>query len=157
MSLSASTTAPRAALSRELNAFLVEFSVALHKHTMYPTGHPSLAPAAIRVTERALRLLADRPMLAFGVARHQLIIDGVATDPNQPVLRRLAEVLHQHRLGAVSILPGVESSEIRSAIHLLAVEAGEGVRPLGLEPAGRLSQWPHLRLHPLTLERLELV
>ena len=134
----------------------MEFSVALHKHTMYPAGHPSLAPAAIRVTEGALRLLDDRPMLAFGVARHQLIIDGVATDPNQPVLRRLAEVLHQHRLGAVSILPGVESSEIGSVIHLLAVEAGDGVRPLGLEP-GRLSQWPHVRLHPLTLERLELV
>lgn len=155
MSLSAS--AVRAALSRELNAFLVEFSVALHKHTMYPTGHPSLAPAATRVTERALRLLDDRPMLAFGVARHQLIIDGVATDPNQPVLRRLAEVLHQQRLGAVSILPGVESSEIGGVIRLLAVEAGEDVRPLGLEPAGRLSQWPHVRLHPLTLERLELV
>jgi hypothetical protein len=156
VSLSAST-APRAALSRELNAFLVQFSVALHKHTMYPTGHPSLAPAAVRVTERALRLLDDRPMLAFGVARHQLIIDGVATDPNQPVLRRLAEVLHQHRLGAISILPGIESSEIGSAIRLLAFEAGEGIGPLGLEPAGRLSQWPHVRLHPLTLERLELV
>jgi hypothetical protein len=140
-----------------LNAFLVEFSVALHKHTMYPTGHPSLAPAASRVTERALRLLDERPMLAFGVARHQLIIDGLATDPSQPVLRRLAEALHQHRLGAVSILPGVESGEIGSAIRLLAVEAGEGVCPLGLESAGRLSQWPHVRLHPLTLERLELV
>ena len=124
---------------------------------MYPSGHPSLAPAAIRVTERAVKLLEDRPMLAFGVARHQLIIDGVATDAGQPVLRRLAGVLHQHRLGAVSILPGVESREIGSAIHLLSVEAGEGVRPLGLEPAGRLNQWLHVRLHPLTLERLELV
>jgi hypothetical protein len=154
---SPAATAPRTTLSRELNAFLVEFSVALHKHTMYPSGHPSLAPAAVRVTERAWKLLEDRPMLAFGVARHQLIIDGVATDPAQPVLRRLAEVLHQHRLGAVSLLPGIESSEIGSAIHLLAVEAGESVRPLGLEPAGRLNQWLHVRLHPLTLERLELV
>jgi hypothetical protein len=150
------STVVRPALSYELNAFLVEFSIALHKHTMYPSGHPSLEPAAIRVTERALRLLEDRPMLAFGVARHQLIIDGVATDPNQPVLRRLAEALHQHRLGAMSILPGVESSEISGAIHLLAEEVGGGVRPIGLDPSER-SEWPHVRLHPLTLERLELV
>jgi hypothetical protein len=124
---------------------------------MYPTGHPSLAPAAIRVTERALRLLEDRPMLAFGVARHQLIIDGVATDPNQPVLRRLAEALHQHRLGALSILPGVDSSEISGAIRVLASDAGADVRPLGVDRSGRLGEWPHVRLHPLTLERLELV
>ena len=131
---SPATTAPRTTLSRELNAFLVEFSVALHKHTMYPSGHPSLAPAAARVTERALKLLEDRPMLAFGVARHQLIIDGVATDPGQPVLRRLAEVLHQHRLGAVSILPGVDSSEIgRKATF---VDCGRSVSSDRACPAG---------------------
>ena len=155
MSALASTSA-RPALSHELNAFLVEFSIALHKHTMYPTGHPSLGPAAARVTERALKLLEDRPMLAFGVARHQLIIDGVATDPNQPVLRRLAEALHQHRLGAVSILPGVEISEISGAILRLSEEVGLSVQPLGLDRSA-LSEWPHVRLHPLTLERLELV
>ena len=44
--------------------------------------------------------LEQRPTLAFGVARQQLIIDGVATDPGQPVLRRLAEELHRHHLGA---------------------------------------------------------
>jgi hypothetical protein len=156
VSVLAPTTA-RPALSNELNAFLVEFSIALHKHTMYPAGHPSLEPAAIRVTERALRLLDDRPMLAFGVARHQLIIDGVATDPNQPVLRRLAEALHQHRLGAVSILPGVDSTEISGVIHLLAEEVGGGVGPIGLDRSAQRSQWPHVRLHALTLERLELV
>src|SRR6185436_4799532 len=96
-----------ASLSRELTAFLVEFSVSLHKHAIYPSGHPSLEPAAARVTEVAARLLQSRSTLAFGVARHQLIIDGVATDPNQPVLRRLAETLHRHQLGAMSIMPGV--------------------------------------------------
>ena len=111
----------------------------------------------MRVTERARQLLEDRPMLAFGIARHQLIIDGVATDPNQPVLRRLAEALHMHRLGAVSILPGVDCSEISSAIRLLAVEVGNGVQPLGEDRSGRLNEWQHVRLHPLTLDRLELV
>ena len=150
-------TAPRAALSNELNSFLVDFSVALHKHTMYPSAHPSLGPAAVRVTQRAQRLLEDRPMLAFGVARHQLIIDGVATDQNQPVLRRLAEALHMHRLGAVSILPGIDSKEMSGAIRMLAVEVGNGVQPLGDDRTGRLHEWQHVRLHPLTLERLELV
>jgi len=145
----------RVVLSHELSAFLVEFSITLHKHAIYPSEHPSLEPAAVRVTERAERLLEDRPTLAFGVARYQLIIDGVATDPNQPVLRRLAETLHRHHLGAMSILSGVEFGEISGALHALAVDVAPGVLPLGL--AGRLPEWPHVRLHPLTLERLELI
>jgi hypothetical protein len=147
----------RVVLSHELSAFLVEISIALHKHAIYPDGHPSLEPAAARVTARAERLLEGRPTIAFGVARYQLIIDGVATDPNQPVLRRLAETLHRHHLGAMSILSGVEIGEIASALDALAVEVGPGVPPLGLAPAGRLPDWPHVRLHPLTLERLELI
>ena len=147
----------RVVLSRELSTFLVEISIALHKHAIYPAGHPSLEPAAARVTARAERLLVGRPTIAFGVARYQLIIDGVATDPNQPVLRRLAEALHRHHLGAMSILSGVEIGEISSALDALAVEVGPGIPPLGLASAGRLPAWPHVRLHPLTLERLELI
>jgi len=35
----------KAALSRDLGDFLIELSIALHEHAMYPEGHPSLAPA----------------------------------------------------------------------------------------------------------------
>ena len=146
----------RVVLSHDLSAFLVEFSIALHKHAIYPIGHPSLDPAAVSLTERAERLLEGRASLAFGVARRQLIIDGIATDPNQPVLSRLAETLHRHRLGAMSILSGVDSDEISAALHALAQESDAGTLQSGAAP-GRISDWPHVRLHPLTLERLELV
>jgi hypothetical protein len=147
----------RVVLARDLSEFLVELSIALHKHAMYPPGHPSLGPAAERLAARAERLLEGRPTVAFGVARHQLIIDGVATDPNQPVLRRLAEDLHRHHLGAISILPGIHADEIASALHTLTEEQDAGKGPLGLEPPGQLPDWPHLRLHPLTFDRLEIV
>ena len=147
----------RVVLPHELSSFLVEFSIALQKHAIYPPGHPSLTPAAVRLSELATALLHERPSLAFGVARHQLIIDGIATDPGHPVLRRLAETLHLHHLGAISILPGVDSHEMSSAVATLADEAGPDVTPLGLVTPGCLPTWPHLRLHPLTLERLELV
>src|SRR2546423_11704946 len=70
----------RATLSRDLAEFLIELSIALHKHAMYPEGHPSLAPAAGGVTRRAGLLLEDRATLSLGVARQQLVIEGVATD-----------------------------------------------------------------------------
>jgi hypothetical protein len=150
----ASSTAG-ASLSRELTAFLVEFSVSLHKHAIYPSGHPSLEPAAARVTDIAAGLLRSRSTLAFGVARHQLIIDGVATDPNQPGLRRLAATLHRLHLGAMSIMPGVESQEIYDAFRFLSEEAASAGSDDS--PPVHLPEWKHLRFHPLTLDRLQLV
>lgn len=145
----------RVALSSDHSAFLVELSIALHKHAMYPQGHPSLAPAATGVVRRLERLLGERPMVALGVARRQLIVEGVATDPQHPVLRRLAEALHAHHLGAVSFFQHVSADEVAGALMTLAADATRD-GPLGLHPE-RLPAWPHLRLHPLTFDGLALV
>ncbi len=146
----------RATLSRDLADFLVELSIALHKHAMYPEGHPSLEPAAAALTRRAGLLLEDRATLSLGVARHQLVIEGVATDPKHPVLRELGARLHRHHLGAVTFRRGVDVTEVADALKVLAVEADRTGRPLGLEGPERLKAWPHVQLHPLTYERLEL-
>ena len=124
---------------------------------MYPPDHPSLDPAAAAVVDRATQLLADRSTLALGIARNQLVIEGVATDPRHPVLRELAERLHRHHLGAVTFSKGVIVAEVRDALRTLAAEADRTGQPLGLGPPEALRRWPHLRLYPLTYERLELV
>ena len=147
----------RATLSRELADFLIELSIALHKHAMYPEGHPSLGPAAAGVTRRAGLLLEDRSTLSLGVARQQLVIEGVATDPKHPVLGELAARLHRHHLGAVTFRRGVDETEVASVLKTLAVDADRSGSPLGLGPPERLRAWPHVQLHSLTYERLELV
>jgi hypothetical protein len=148
----------RAALSRELSDFLIEFSIALHKHSMYPGGHPTLAPASEGVARRLEGLLAERGSLSLGVARDQLVIEGVATDPRHPVLKDLAERLHRHHLGAVSFTRGVGGQEIAESLKLLAVDAGRvGEEPLGLKPLSKIATWPHIRLYPMTFDRLQLL
>src|SRR6267143_2553105 len=146
----------RATLSRDLSDFLIELSIALHKHAMYPQGHPSLAPAAAGVTRRAGLLLEDRATVSLGVARNQLVIEGVATDPKHPVLRELAGRLHRHHLGAITFRRGVEEGEVGDALRTLAIEAERTGQPLGLGDRDRLAAWPHVQLHALTYERLEL-
>ena len=151
-------TAPeKAALSRELADFLIEFSIALHKHAMYPEGHPSLAPAAAGVTRRAEHLFEQRATLALGVARHQLVIEGVATDPKNPLLAELAGRLHRHHLGAVTFHRGLRTSEVTDVLKTLAIEAERTGEPLGLGAPERLRAWEHIRLHPVTYDRLELL
>ncbi len=147
----------RATLPRELADFLIEFSIALHKHAMYPGGHPTLGPAAETVASRLGGLLAERGTLSLGVARDQLVIEGVATDPRNPVLRDLAERLHRHHLGAVSFTRGVSWDELEEALKLIAEDADRAGEPLGLRPLSKIATWPHLKLYPLTYDRLELV
>ena len=156
---SSSPTAPpeRAALSRELADFLIELSIALHKHTMYPEGHPSLEPTILAVIRRAEHLFEGRGTLALGVARNQLVIEGVATDPKNPLLAELAGRLHRHHLGAVTFHRGLRVNEVSDLLRTLAVEAERTGAPIGLGPPEQLKAWDHIRLHPVTYERLELM
>ncbi len=144
-------------LSRELGDFLVEFSIALQSQAMYPKGHPSLVRATSSLLDRLVILLQDRPTLSLGIARHQLVIEGVATDPEHPVLRALSQRLHSHHLGAVTFTNGVGLEELVDVLKSLAAEPERGERPLGLRGPQALQAWPHIRLYSLTYEQLELV
>lgn len=146
-----------AALSKELSDFLIEFSIGLHKNAIYPPGHPLLEGATAGIARRVESLLRDRTSLSLGVARQQLIIEGVATDETNPVLRDLAQRLHRHHLGAVKFTQGVMVQEIADALALVAVDSGRRAKPLGLEGPEILQQWEHVRLFPLTFEQLQLL
>ncbi|HKG95658.1 MAG TPA: hypothetical protein VKA84_27355 [Gemmatimonadaceae bacterium] len=159
MSPSAALGGEAATLSRELADFLVELSIALHKNAIYPPGHP-LLEGAVAGIERRLRAVlsgAERGTLSLGVARHQLVIEGVATDPEHPLLRELAARLHRHQLGAVRFGAGVTRGELADFLRTVAAEVSRTGRPLGLEGPDVLLQWPHVALYALTYERLELL
>jgi hypothetical protein len=147
----------RVALSQELSEFLIEFSIALHRTSMYPWGHPSLERAASAVVGRLATLLADRPSISIGVAKKQLVIEGIATDPKHPVLRSLAEKLHRHHLGAVVFERGVRTEEVIAMMRLIGVEPERDSTPLGLGDPQVLRQWQSARLYPLTYEQLQLL
>ena len=89
-------------VDRDLSAFLVQLSIALHKSAAYPAGHPMVAAAADVAVKTLGQLLCQRPTLALGVARNQLIIEGEATDPAHPVLRGLAQRLYRRQVGGLT-------------------------------------------------------
>jgi hypothetical protein len=151
------TAGESAALSRELSDFLIEFSIGLHKHAIYPADHPLLEHTTTELSARLEALLSERPALSLGVARHQLIIEGVATDEKNPVLRELATRLHKHHLGAVKFSAGVTEDELTDMLATVSVDASRLPRPIGLEGPEVLTQWPHIRLFPLTFAQLQLL
>lgn len=151
------TTSGSAALSRELSDFLIEFSIGLHKNAIYPPGHPLLENTTAELARRLEVLFRERNALSLGVARNQLIIEGVATDESNPVLKDLASRLHRHHLGAVKFTAGVTEDELTDMLAKVSVDAGRLPRPMGLEGPEVLAQWPHVRLFPLTFAQLQLI
>lgn len=145
-------------LPRDLSDFLVELSITLNKHTIYPAGHPLLGVAIEAVANRLeLLFIGARDSLSIGVARKQLIIEGVATDPQNPVLKELAERLHKHHVGAVKFQRGVTRQELADALSALSIDATRSDNPIGLNREALIDRWQHVHFFPLSYDRLQLI
>ncbi len=144
-----------ATLARDLSDFLVEFSIVLHKRSLYPQGHPHLLESAVRFVDRLESLLANREELTIGIARHQLIIGGVATDARNALLSDLARRLHRQRIAAIRFRRGVPLDEIDALLGNLSGEMGEETAPLGMQ-LERAAPWRHVQVQTPELGRLLL-
>src|SRR6267142_860118 len=147
-----------ATLSRDLSDFLVELSITMNKHAIYPSSHPLLDVAVDGVSNRlAVLFVEERESVSIGVARKQLISEGVATDPQNPVLKELAQRLHQHRVGALKFVRGIGRDELAQALAALAIDPIRSEKPIGLDTERVGVLWPHIRFFPLTYDRLQLI
>jgi len=138
-------------VDRDLSAFLVQLSTALHKSAAYPPGHPMVTAAVDVAHKNLVGLLAGRSALSLGVTRTQLLIDGEGTEPSRLVLRELAQRLYRRQVGGITFTPGVEPDEFANLLLVLGAEgpaAGSGEA----EP----TQWPHVRLHAMAFDQLRL-
>ncbi len=143
-------------LSRDLSLFLVQFSIALSKTKTYPPDHPALRGAVTTAAQRLASLFASRASLTIGIAKRQLLIEGAATDAGNGILRDLAYRLHRHQLGALRLLPGLETEELGSLLQALGDESWRRGEPLGLRPPHEFDRWPHARLQSLALDALAI-
>jgi hypothetical protein len=142
-------------LSRELADFLIEFSIVLHKRTMYPAGHPHLRNGAQRFARRLNALLENRESVTLGVARHRLVIDTATTDPKNALLRDLAHRLHRHRIAAVHVTRGATMGEIEEVLAALSTNPQRGEGPVGRR-LGTVGPWNHIRLQPVGYDKFTL-
>lgn len=145
---------PRPVLAREFTQFLLELAIGVHRYAVYPPGHPSLEPMADAVTELLEELLRDRAVLRIGVGRRELLLEGGSTDPGHPVLGDLAHRLHHRQISGVSFAHGIRPTEVEGLLETLGREMDAEAVPLGLRPVEEIPSWPHVRIHPLGMERL---
>ena len=136
---------------------LIELAVAVHKNAIYPGTHPLLVAAVDGLARKLAAFLEQTPSLSIGVARRQLIIEGVATDEEHPILRDFAARLHRHQIGALRFTRGLEKEELAEVLATIAVDGSRVEQPLGLMGPEVLQRWANARLFPLTFDQLELI
>jgi hypothetical protein len=142
-------------LSRKLADFLVEFSIALHKRSIYPAGHPYLRSSADRFANRVAVLLESRESITIGVARDRLVIESATTDPANALLRDLSHRLHRHHLASISFSQGATLIEIEELLTALSADPEGEDGPLGRR-LGPETRWEHVELRATGYDRLTL-
>lgn len=154
---SASPPASPAAAPHDLSAFLTDLGMALQTHGAYPPGHPVAARASAALVARLHALLAERATVSLGIARRQLVVEGVATPAENPLLASVAERLHRQRVGALSFARGAGEAEVDALLRILTPDplaADDGRAALAAFAADGSA--PHLRLHALSYGDLEM-
>ena len=143
------------ALPKDSTDLLIEFSIALHKRAMYPVGHPHLVEASRRLVDRLETYVARHGAAAIGVAGHQLIMQGAATDPRSALLSDLAGKLHRHRIASLRLEPDLPADELDELLAALVGDPTGPEGPLGQRDAAG-SRWSRARLVPTDITRLRL-
>ena len=109
------------------------------------------------LARRFQSVLSKRSQLSIGVSRHQLVVDGAATDENNTSLADLAERLYEHELGVVTVLATVQRSTLDEFIGAIAVSPARGSAPFGAGGRSQLARWNDLVLTRVAFDRLELM
>ena len=141
-------------LDKRIADFLLDFAVAVQKHAIYPGGHPQLAAAVERVMKRLDNAMVGNKPVAIGIARNQVVVENVATDPANPLMKELATRFHRHRIGSITIEPELLRDELADFLLASSVEEHEGPT---IALAAQTERWPHITLTSLTFDKLELM
>ena len=141
-------------IPKNLAEFLLEFAVAVQKHAIYPQGHPQLSGAVEKCVRRLDSILNGVDPVTFAFARNQVVIDSVATDPANSLMRELAQRMHRQRIGSIRVLPGVLRDELADFLHASSIEESEKPQ---IAIAAQSMRWPHIQVTTLTYNKLELM
>lgn len=117
------TSAAPQTLSPEAATRLADFArsckAAVRAVSLYPAQHPAIAASLRRLVEAAGRLTAQGP-LQLRVRPDTLLMGDAAPAKPDAAVGELAELLHRHLIGAMTIDAGAEADSWRTLLLLLS-------------------------------------
>ncbi len=125
----------------KLTEFARAFKAAARSVVLYPASHPAIAVTLGRLTQLTSPPLLTAPF-RIGVSADSLLLGGVHVARPDAAIGELAELLHAHLVGELTVLPGGEQSAWRQFLLLMgrapeAVRAEGGITRVWATLAGR--------------------
>lgn len=110
-------------LTPEAAAELADFArackAAARAVSLYPNGHPAIAASLGRLAQVTSRLTAAGPF-RMQVAADRLLVGGAAAPKTDAAVGELADLLHRHLIGGLTVNAGVDADSWRTLLLLLA-------------------------------------
>lgn len=111
------------ALSPAAAARLAEFArsckAAARAVALYPGDHPAIGVSLTRLAQATTRLNETGPF-RLQVRAESLLLDGALAQKPDPAIAELADVLHRHLIGALTVNIGADAASWRTLLLLLA-------------------------------------
>jgi hypothetical protein len=111
------------ALSPDAAARFAEFArsckAAARAVALYPGTHPAIGASLGRL-EQATSRLNEAGQFRLQVRAGSLLLDGAVAAKADPAIAELAEVLHRHLIGALTVNAGADAASWRTLLLLLA-------------------------------------
>ena len=131
--MTTSTAAPPPPLDPEAARRLAEFArackAAARAVALYPGAHPAIGSSLARLAY-ATSKLTEQGSCTLQVNADRLLLGGAAAPKPDPAIPELADVLHRHAIGALTVNAGADENSWRTLLLLLA-RAPEEVRADG--------------------------
>lgn len=123
MTTTSGSAAPPPPLGPEPSQRLTEFArtckAAARAVALYPGNHPAIGMSLTRLAAATARLTESGPC-RIQVQAHTLLLDGGAAARPDPAIPELADVLHRHLIGGLTVNAGADASSWRTLLLLLA-------------------------------------
>ena len=107
-----------------IQQLLMRFAGTLNRRRAYAATHPIVIAAEEQLLQSAVDALRNRSTLSIGVARHELLIDGLPWESRNSTARELAGRLHRRGVGSITLETGLSLAELRAALAWLNTEPG---------------------------------
>ena len=110
-------------LAPDASAKFAEFArackAAARAVALYPGSHPAIGVSLSRLTQATTRL-ADTGPFKVQVRADSLLLDGALPQRPDPAIGELAEVLHRHMIGVLTVNAAADADSWRTLLLLLA-------------------------------------
>ncbi|MFZ4859185.1 MAG: HEAT repeat domain-containing protein [Desulfuromonadaceae bacterium] len=105
-----------------LVSLITELYIARRNRSTYPKDHPVITDSLAKVLLVYEKLLREHDEIILGVTNEALIVDGVALEKSNLVVKNFSRLLFERGIGAVLFRSGLTRGELHNFITLLILK-----------------------------------